>query len=156
VISGGSDVDEQATCFVCRKHRGLEIVPGGAVFEDNLVFSGHSWLVEDAKTPYLGGFIVEPKRHVPTWAELSDDEAGRMGRVIRDVSRALNSVLDAEHIYVFVVGHQVHHLHVWVLPRYRDTPREYWGFQIFDWPDLPQGTESDVEQLCAQIRAAMG
>jgi len=58
---------DQDSCFVCRKHNGLEFVPGGAIYEDGLIFSGHSWSAEDQKTPYLGGFIVEPKRHIPTW-----------------------------------------------------------------------------------------
>jgi histidine triad (HIT) family protein len=116
---------EQGDWFVCRKHQGLEFVPGGPIYEDELVFSSHSWSVENNETPYIGGFIVEPKRHVPSWAELEDAEAERIGRVIRDVSKALQQVLEAEHINVFVLGHHVMHLHNWVVPRYAGIPREY-------------------------------
>jgi histidine triad (HIT) family protein len=148
-------VSEQSSCFVCRKHQGLEDVPGGPVFEDELVYSGHAWSVEDGIAPYLGGFIVEPKRHLPTWAELSDDEAERIGLVIRDVSWSLKNVLNAEHVYVFVIGHHLAHLHIWVVPLYPGTPREYWGTRVFEWPGRPDGTRTAVEGLCAQIRAAM-
>jgi len=148
-------MSEQGSCFVCRKHKGLEHVPGGAVFEDDLVYSGHAWSVEEGKTPYLGGFIVEPKRHLPTWAELTDEEAERIGRVIRDVSRALKDVLNAEHVYVFVIGHHVPHLHVWVVPRYPETPHEYRGTDVFEWPGRPDGTQAAVVQLCERMRAAM-
>jgi len=144
---------DRETCFSCRKHKGLEIVPGGPVYEDEIMYSGHSWSAEDQQTPYLGGFIVEPKRHIPTWAELNDEEAGKLGKVIRDVSSALKAVVDAEHIYVFVLGHHVPHLHVWVVPRYPGTPREYWGLDVFEWPDRPKGGQKEVEVLCEKIRS---
>lgn len=146
---------DNLNCFVCRKHLGLEPVPGGPIYEDELVFSGHSWSVEDEKSPYLGGFIVEPKRHIPTWAELNDGEAEAIGRLIRDVARALKEEDGVDHIYVFVVGHHVPHLHIWVVPRYVQTPREYWGFNIFDWPGRPLGEAEEVEAFCNQVRARL-
>jgi diadenosine tetraphosphate (Ap4A) HIT family hydrolase len=148
-------LSNQSDCFVCRKHKGLEIVPGGSIYEDNLVFSGHSWSVSDQKTPYLGGFIVEPKRHIPTWAELNDEEAETIGKVIRDVSRALKKGANAEHVYVFVLGHHVPHLHIWVVPRYPDTPREFWGLDLFEWPDRPVGGQAEVDEICKRVRADM-
>jgi diadenosine tetraphosphate (Ap4A) HIT family hydrolase len=149
-------MSEQETCFACRKHQGIEFVPGGPVYEDEIVFSGHSWSSEDQATPYLGGFIVEPKRHLPTWAELNDEEAETIGKVIRDVSRALKKIVNAEHIYVFVLGHHVPHLHVWVVPRYPDTPREYWGLDVFEWPDRPVGGQEEVEDICKKVRSLLG
>ena len=146
---------EHDSCFVCRKHQGLEFVPGGPIFENDLVFSGHSWSASDNETPYLGGFIVEPKRHLPTWAELNDIEAEIIGRVIRDVSKALKQTVNAEHVYIFVLGHHIPHLHIWVIPRYPDTPREYWGFNIFEWPDRPVGGQTEVEDICDRVRSLM-
>lgn len=141
------------SCYTCRKLQGLELIPGGYVYEDDLVFSSHSWSASDQETPYLGGFIVEPKRHILTWAELNDKEAGTLGRVIRDVSKALKKSVNSEHIYVFVLGHHVPHLHVWVVPRYPNTPREFWGFKIFEWPDRQVGGEKEVEELCKHVRS---
>jgi len=149
-------VSDQNSCFVCRKHKGLEFVPGGPVYEDELVFSGHSWSALDQETPYLGGFIVEPKRHLPTWAELNDQEAKTIGKVIRDVSKALKKSVNAEHVYVFFLGHNVPHLHIWVIPRYPDTPREFWGFKVFEWPDRPVGGKEEVENICESVRSFMG
>ena len=143
-------------CLFNRKHEWFEFVPGGPVYEDEIVFSGHSWSTENQQTPYLGGFIVEPKRHVPTWAELNDEEAERVGKVIRDVSKALKAIVDAEHIYVFVLGHHVPHLHVWVVPRYPGTPREHWGLDVFEWSDRPMGGQKEIEGLCEKIRSSIG
>ena len=149
-------MSDQDSCFVCRKHKGLEFVPGGSVYEDELVFSGHSWSASDQKTPYLGSFIVEPKRHIPTWAELNDKEAETIGKVIRDVSKALKTSVNVEHIYVFVIGHNIPHLHIWVIPRYVDTPREFWGFKLFEWPNRPVRGQKEVEEMCASVRSLMG
>jgi diadenosine tetraphosphate (Ap4A) HIT family hydrolase len=146
---------ENESCFTCLKLKGLEFIPGGYVYEDELVFSSHSWSSSDQETPYLGGFIVEPKRHIPTWAELNDKEAETLGRVIRDVSKALKKGMNAEHIYVFVLGHHVPHLHVWIVPRYPGTPREFWGLKVFEWPDRPVGGQKEIEELCESIRSRM-
>ena len=142
-------------CYVCEKHEGLTQVPGGPVYQDELFFVSHAWNPSKGAAPYLGAFIVEPKRHVRGWAELSDIEAGQIGKVVRDLSRALEEGEDAEHIYVFVIGHHVPHLHVWVVPRYPDTPRKYWGMELFEWPERPKGTLTDIEDLCSRVRAIL-
>ena len=149
-------MNDHEKCFICQKHKGLEIVPGGAMFEDDLFYSGHSWSAEDQKSPYLGSFIVEPKRHIPTWAELNDTEADTIGRIIRNVSKALRDGLGAEHVYVFVIGHHIPHLHVWVVPRFPDTPREYWGLELFAWPERRQGGVAAVERICGKVRPFLG
>ncbi len=51
----------------------------------------------------LGYLILTPRRHVPGFAGLSDDEAGEIGQWITRLSRALKS-LAAERVYVAVVG----------------------------------------------------
>jgi histidine triad (HIT) family protein len=146
-----SDLD----CFVCKKHLGEVHVPGGAVYQDDLIFIGHAWPESGEEAPYLGAFIVEPKRHVPGWAELSDEEAKRIGVGIQRISHALKLQEGAEHIYVFVIGHHVAHLHVWVVPRYPETPREHWGMALFEWDGRPRGRSVEVAALCERIRSVL-
>ena len=86
----------------------------------------------DQSIPFPGGLFIEPKRHTPTWVELNDGEAETIGRVIRDVSKALKRSVNAEHIYVFALGHNIPHLHIWVIPRCQNTPREFWGLKMFE------------------------
>ena len=31
----------EQNCFICKKHKGNIIVPGGAIYEDELVYVGH-------------------------------------------------------------------------------------------------------------------
>jgi histidine triad (HIT) family protein len=148
---GASNLD----CYACKKHRGEVNVPGGAVYQDDLIFIGHAWPESGEEAPYMGAFIVEPKRHVPGWAELSDEEAERVGIGIQRISSALKRQEGAEHIYVFVIGHHVPHLHVWVVPRYPDTPREHWGMALFEWEGRPRGRSEDVEAICERIRSVL-
>jgi hypothetical protein len=35
------DTQEQPQCFICRKHRGEFHLPGGAIYEDDLLYAGH-------------------------------------------------------------------------------------------------------------------
>ncbi len=146
---------ESTECFVCRKHRGEIVIPGGAIFEDDLVYCGHAWSQEGDQGMYLGACIVEPRRHLPSWGELLDNEAARMGIAIRNLARALQQSEAAEHVYIFVLGHHIPHLHVWVIPRYKGTPREYWGLNLLEWPERPTGSRDEVTALCDRLRAAL-
>ena len=139
-------------CLICRKHRGELQVPGGAVYEDDLIYAGHSAIPEGGGEAYLGTLFVEPKRHIPGLAELTEDEAQRSGVLVTRLSRALKESEGAEHIYLFVMGHHVPHLHIWVVPRYPGTPREYWGFRVDEWPEAPKGGAREIEALCERVR----
>lgn len=145
-----------AGCFVCDKHAGRVRVPGGALHEDALVYASHGVIPEGRSRAYLGTLFVEPKRHVPGIAELDDAEAQRIGLVTSRLARALRESERAEHVYVFVLGHHVDHLHVWLVPRYPGTPEEYWAMRLAEWPDAPKGGASEIEALCARLRARLG
>jgi len=142
-------------CLVCRKHRGDLPAPGGAVYEDNLVYASHVFIPEGREVVYLGWLVLEPKRHAPCLPDLTDAEAERFGLMTTRVSRALTQATGAEHIYSSVLGHHVPHLHLHLFPRYPNTPREYWWPRLDDWPDLPRGGEHEVTELVARIRTRM-
>ncbi|HEU5349107.1 MAG TPA: HIT family protein [Ktedonobacterales bacterium] len=149
---GASD-DGTAACFVCHKHRGEIVIPGGAIYEDVLLYAGHIAIPDGQRTVYCGWLIVEPKRHAPGLADLTDEEAQALGLLVTRLSRALKAVVGAEHIYSFVLGNNVPHLHIHLVPRYPGTPREYWGVNIDEWPDAPQSDAQALADLCDQIRA---
>ena len=142
-----------AKCYVCCKQRGLELIPGGALYEDELVYASHAQIGPGHDAAYLGYLMAEPRRHVPGLAELTDEEAQALGLLVARLSRALKAVLNAEHVYTFVLGDRVPHLHVHVVPRYPGAPREYWGARVDEWPDAPRGGPQEIATLCAQLRA---
>lgn len=140
-----ADVD----CLVCRKHRGDVEVPGGIVFEDELVSASHHVMDRDGRT-YPGVLFVEPKRHVPTLADVDRAEAERVGWLCSAVARALDAE-GAERSYLAVLGHHVPHLHVWVVPRYPGTPSDVTGLDVLQWPDGPRSDWGEVAALCGRV-----
>src|SRR5262245_42462944 len=100
--------EQQEECFVCQKHRGKVALPGGTIYEDDLVFASHH-IPEDGPTSYMGWLIVEPKRHIPGLAEQTQEEAKASGLLIARLSSALKTCEGAEHIYAFVLGHHIPH-----------------------------------------------
>lgn len=147
--------NDTAGCFICRKHRGEIAVPGGAVYQDDLVYAGHAFMPDNSQDAYLGYLIVEPKRHVAGLADLADEEAGRIGLVLTRLGRALRTAVAPDHLYLFVMGHHVDHLHYHLVPRYPGAPREYWGVRVNEWPDAPRGDTQAVASVCTKIRAAL-
>lgn len=144
--------EQVAGCFICRKHKGEIVIPGGAIYEDELVYAGHS-LLSDGEPTYLGYLIAETKRHAPGLADLTNREAQALGLLVARLSRALERSEGGEHVYAFVFGDAVPHLHIHVVPRYPGAPREYWGMRVSEWPEAPRGGPPEVEALCARIRA---
>lgn len=142
-----------SNCIVCRKHSG-EVKPfGGFIYEDELIAVSHSRFWGDEKTHYLGHIFIETKRHVAKYADLTDEEAQRIGLYIKRVSKALLNTLDMDHVYSFIIVDGVPHMHVHVIGRYRGAPREYWGPKVDEWPDAPKGDEREIEKLTESLQA---
>lgn len=139
-------------CFICRKHRGEVEIAGGAIYEDERIYVGAAAPDAEGRT-YLGYVFVEPKRHAPTLSDLSAEEGAALGRQVARLSRALRESLGVVHVYSFVLGDNVPHVHIHLIGRYPDAPREYWGTRVDEWPEAPRGRRSDVEALCDRLRA---
>ena len=146
-----------ATCFVCRKHRDRgPLMPGGPVAEDGLALVSHASapaaLGREGTTAYLGQLFVEPLRHAPGLADLTDAEARSVGWWCTRASRALRDVSGAEHVYAAVLGDGVPHLHVHLLPRFPGTPLEYWGTHVNKWPQARRGDAAEIGVLVRELR----
>jgi histidine triad (HIT) family protein len=147
---------DTAECFVCRKHREREgLVPGGFVGEDELVFVSHAapWPPGVSDRPvYLGYLFVEPRRHAPGLADLTEAEARAVGWWCTRASRALREVAEAEHVYAKVIGDGVPHLHVHPQARYPGAPREYGWDDVAQWPEAPRGLLPEIADFVRELR----
>lgn len=136
-------------CHICKEQQGLIAVPGGAIYEDDLVYANHRY--DDGPT-YLGYVMAETKRHAPSFEDLTDAEAQALGLLVARLSRALRACIGAEHIYAFKFGDHVAHIHVHVAGRYPNAPREYRGVHVDEWPDAPHGGAEEIAALCERLR----
>ena len=139
-------------CYVCRKHRGEVEVPGGVIHKDDLLFVSHAQIREGEAKAFIGTLFIEPLRHADGIEDLTEEEAAAVGRMARKLSRALKTVTSADGIYLFRFGHHVHHFHLWLVPRYPGTPKEYWGTKVDEWPEAPLGNATEIQTFCDQIR----
>jgi diadenosine tetraphosphate (Ap4A) HIT family hydrolase len=57
-----------------------------------------------------------------------------------------------EHVYSFVIGDGVPHVHVHVIGRYPGAPRAYWGPKVDEWPKAPRGGAIEIKEVAARIR----
>jgi histidine triad (HIT) family protein len=140
-------------CLVCRKHHGEVALPGGFIYEDDLLVISHAQLFGEEKDHYLGHVFVESRRHVPELADLTAEEAQAIGLWISRVAQALLQVEGMEHVYSFFIADGVPHVHVHVIGRRPGAPREYWGPRVDDWPDAPRGGEAEIAQVADRVRA---
>lgn len=141
-------------CFICDKHAGNIETSGAVIYEDEHVYVGH--IDRGGRPNYLGHIMIDLKRHAPTLADLTIEEAKAFGVTMARVSKALKESENAEHIYSFVSGNAVPHLHMHLVARYPGTPQEYWGpSEVYDWEGAPMGDNDEVVRLCDRLRDYM-
>jgi histidine triad (HIT) family protein len=138
-------------CLFCQIPAGQVPVPGGMIYEDDLVCACH--YAQSGTPEYLGYVVAQPKRHARTFADLSDCEARAMGLLIARLARALDECCGAERAYMEFYGEVTPHLHVFLTARYPNVPSEYWRANIGKWPDAPMGGPEEIAALGAQLRA---
>ncbi|WP_407268829.1 HIT family protein [Radiobacillus sp. PE A8.2] len=138
-------------CFICNKHTGTIRTSGVMIYEDEHVYVGH--IDRNGKPNYLGHIMIDLKRHAPSLAEMTMEEAKAFGVIMARVSKALKDSENAEHIYSLVSGNSVPHLHMHLVARYPNTPEEYWGpMEVYDWEDAPMRNNNEVVKLCNRIK----
>ncbi|MGY3718482.1 HIT family protein [Sutcliffiella cohnii] len=141
-------------CFICNKHAGNIETEGVTIYEDEFVYVGH--MDRNGKPNYLGHIMIDLKRHAPTLAEMTMEEAAAFGMIMAKVSKALKESENAEHIYSFVAGDAVPLLHMHLVARYPNTPKEYWGpWDVYNWDGAPMGDNNDVISLCNRLKVYM-
>ncbi len=137
-------------CQVCEKHKNLQGLPGGKIFEDELVFVGHFPVAEEPA--HFGHIILELKRHITQINEMTEPEAIAIGVWTRRIAMALHDALEAEHVYTVRIGDVTPHLHFHLVPRYKNAPRDTWGALHFRWAEGPKATPQDMKVISQKIR----
>ena len=107
----------------------------------------------DLAPVHYGHTLVIPKEHYQNFLDLPDDLWLEMGRVARQVARALEKTLYAKGFNLGMnnfeaAGQVVFHAHLHVIPRYPND-----GLYLF-----PQGAyqPGDLEKVGQRLREALG
>ena len=125
-----------ATCLFCDGAHLRAQDPARVVYEDDWFYVAHP--LDGDELTYLGSLMIVTKRHVPSFAELTADEAQSLGLLLSRVSRALKAATGAGHAYAYFFGEGFHHLHVFTVARYDEMPAAYVRLAVERWPRLPE------------------
>ncbi len=140
------------SCLICEKHKAEFPV----IYEGKYFYLSHYNISKDTQKVYRGHLFIEPKRHIITVAELTDEESQEMGQLIAMGGKAIMRVLKPEHLYQFNLGHQVDHLHIHLVPRYKNTPTEYWGGRkLHEWAGADRIGGLELSELMSQFKQAV-
>ncbi len=140
------------SCGVCEKHRSLEALPGGVIFQDDLIFIAH-FPFSESKHPHYGHLIIELKRHIVTPSEMTEAEALVVGIWNLRISQFLEKNLGAEHTYLFRIGDVTPHLHFHAVPRFSETPREMWDIYLYENRLGKKADFDDIQKISANARS---
>ena len=137
-------------CLICDKHAAAD--PGLEIHRDELVYVGHLPAISPA---YLGHLFAEPLEHRQGLADLTGSQAAALGRAMRQAAAVLVAA-GHDHVYSFVYGDRVPHLHVHLVGRRPGAPAEFRGVRVDEWPDAPRGDAAAVAAYVATLRALWG
>ena len=141
------------SCLFCDEAYLNDEYPAQVIVSDDTFVIMHP--ANPDELTYLGTALVVAKRHIPSFADLHPDEAAALGMLLARVARALKAVTGAGHTYTYSFGEGVHHLHIFVVARYDETPPEYVRLDVERWPAAPRGDAAAVAALCARLRAEL-
>jgi histidine triad (HIT) family protein len=143
-----------ASCLICQKVSGQVAVPGGLVYEDDLVAAFHATSVDRPDEPaYFGHLLVVTRRHVPRLDDLTDDEAAAVGVAATRLAGKLADQSGADWVFSAVIGTRVPHFHYHLLPRYPETPRDLPWHQVDEWEGARRGGFEEIAAFVEQLRS---
>lgn len=141
-----------ASCRFSERLRYRSAIPGGAIYEDELVHASH-W--KGDQDEYLGSLIIQTNPHAAGVADLTEDGARDVGPQSTRLARASKAVVGAENVYGYVFAEVVPHFHCLVVARYPGVPEKHWRLNLDDWLEAPRGDVEAVASLAGRLRQAL-
>ncbi len=103
------DKQDDQRCVFC------EIVAGNApahrIYEDDLSLG-----ILDINPFAEGHSLVIPKRHVPWWHDLTEEENESLFRVARIMAKKLMKAFELEFVCLYARGRRIPHTHIFLIP----------------------------------------
>ena len=127
-----------ANCIFCKIVKGE--IPADVVYEDSKVIA-----FLDIRPVNPGHVLVVPKSHHPTMLETPDPVVSDIFVKAKKLMIAIKDVTEADFVVLSVVGTDVPHLHLHLIPRYHKD-----GMQNF-WP-TKESKKEESKNLVSRIR----
>jgi histidine triad (HIT) family protein len=105
--------NEEKNCIFCKIIKGE--IPCDKIFENKnfLVFL-------DIKPVSFGHLLIIPKKHTIWMQDVDDKTIGDIYKLAKKMMLALKKGLKCDYIQISVVGNEVPHFHIHLIPRYKN------------------------------------
>lgn len=145
-------------CYTCELTARRDA--GAAPVWDSIWRTDYWDVAHSFNTSLPGWLVLVARRHVAAVAELSEAESTELGRLIRQVSMALQEVTGCLKTYVVQFAeHPDHpHVHVHVIPRMANFTETERGPDVFSLAGVPPEQrlgEEEMNDLALRIRGAL-
>lgn len=143
-------------CLACDLAEGRLPLPGGVIHESS------SWFVEHCVGPLgVGTLLVKPKRHVTRVSDLTNDEAGELGPLLKSSAAVVDELIEPEQVYTCLWSHAggtPGHIHYVVQPVTRELMTRYETYgpnlQVAMFAENEAPAESEVAAFAERARMA--
>lgn len=107
-------------CIFCKIVKGT--IPAEIAYEDKFTLA-----FMDINPVNPGHMLLIPKKHEPSLIESSDDTVKKVFLRVKKLMPILKKVTKADFVAISVVGNEVPHLHVHLIPRWqKDGLANFW------------------------------
>jgi diadenosine tetraphosphate (Ap4A) HIT family hydrolase len=145
----------RSDCHICRKQDGLKTGsalldaprPGGYVVEDKHFVVEHAPLQESS----AGTVIVEARRHLLDFGEMTQTESAELGSVLHRLVPAIKAATRVQRVYYLAVMEHSPHFHLWLVPK--KNVGELMGADYLAQRPPLTSSYGDAEAMVGKIRA---
>ena len=143
---------ENDSCIFCKVVAGL--AEAYRIYEDEL-----SLAILDINPFSRGHCLVIPRRHVPWWHDLTEEEVESLFGVARKVADKIMKAYSPDFVAMYARGRRIPHTHIFLVPTYKGDPLDRFfnaleGFQESP-PDLMKLREkSCMHETAERLRSA--
>ena len=136
-------------CIGCAIAKGEMELPGGILYDGKSII-----LAADPEIPIPGFLIITSKRHIQSFAQLSEDERSEIGDTIAWAQKALKELHLAESV-TLVQEERSKHFHIWIFPN-QEWMKEKFGFGLQYMRDInayarENATTEDTEKVIKAV-----
>ena len=133
---------EQANCIFCKIAKGE--IPCNKIYEDKnfLVFL-------DIQPVSDGHILIIPKKHIVWMQEADDKTVADIFKLTKKIMLAVKKSLKCDYIQESVVGNEIPHFHIHLIPRYNSDILHNYNFPTKKYQD------GESDELVKKITQAL-
>ena len=144
----------RSDCNICRKQDGLKT--GSELLDaarpSGYIVEAEHFLVEHAplQSSSTGTVIVEARRHLLDFGEMTPTESAELGSVLHRLVLAVKAATEVQRVYFLALMERAPHFHLWLVPKKNEG--ELQGVDYLAQQPPLTASYSAAEAMSGQIR----